>query len=460
MAKPLPQEIKKTAAENIAVEKDAALNKTIVDKAILNLNKVSQIKNFAQHPAFSRPLATYANHEYATPLFILRETLGGFVRHNILSLSASLSFYALFALIPLILLIFFLLSHLVFSSDYAIVKLAILTGNLVPDFSNKIMTEVYSATQTKAAWGALGVFVLLWTITPLAANMRSAFYTIAAMIEAPSYFRRKIKDVVSVLGILLLFFLFTFAGFMIEKIVRFLASHLPILEVSIVGSISTLLLTTLLIAVFYKVFFPMRITFRQLFLGASLTALLWFLMRPAFGLFLSINENYGAIFGSMKAMFVSITWLYLNFAVFLLGSELIATLRKKDVLLLKGLFSGLPSKSNYIETLMRRYGVTLHQNEMVYARGNTERNLYYVVEGTVNLIQNDAVLRELNAGDYFGETAMLSEKPTTADAFVASAEARIIVIYAEYIDAMMTDEPRVVMQLLKRMAARLETSFN
>ncbi|MES2636576.1 MAG: YhjD/YihY/BrkB family envelope integrity protein, partial [Pseudomonadota bacterium] len=381
-------------------------------------------------------------------------------RHNILSLSASLSFYALFALIPLILLIFFLLSHLVFSSDYAIVKLAILTGNLVPEFSNKIMTEVYSATKTKAAWGALGVFVLLWTITPLAANMRSAFYTIAAMIEAPSYFKRKVKDVLSVLGILLLFFLFTFAGFMIEKIIRFLASHLPILEINIVGSISTLLLTTFLIAIFYKIFFPLRVSLRHLFLGACLTALLWLLMRPAFGLFLSINENYGAIFGSMQAMFVSITWLYLNFAVFLLGSELIATLRKKDVLLLKGLFDGIHNKANYIETLMRHYGITLREGETIFARGNTERNLYYLIDGRVNLMANGEILRELSAGDYFGETAILSEKPTTTDAIVASNEARIIVIYAEYIDEMMADEPRVVMQLLKRMATRLQNSFN
>jgi len=453
LAKPLPQDFKPASAEKISVEDNLALNKAMA-------NKLSRIKNLAQHPAFLKPLAAYSNHEYATPLFVLRETLGGFTRHNILSLSASLSFYALFALIPLILLIFFLLSHLVFSSDYAIVKLAILTGNLVPEFSNKIMTEVYSATQTKAAWGALGVFVLLWTITPLASNMRSAFYTIATMVEAPSYFRRKIKDVLSVLGILLLFFLFTFAGFMIEKIVRFLALHLPVLEINIVGSISTLLLITLLIAVFYKIFFPMRIAFTHLFLGASLTALLWLLMRPAFGLFLSINENYGAIFGSMKAMFVSITWLYINFAVFLLGIELIATLRKKDVLLLKGLFNGMPNKSNYIETLMRRYGHTLRQGETIYARGNTERNLYYVVDGSVNLVDNGKVVRELNAGDYFGEMAMLSEKPTMADAIIASPEARIIVIYAEYVDTMMSDEPRVAVQLLKRMAARLQNSFN
>ncbi len=441
MAKPLPQET--SSAKQNAID-----------------SKILAMKNLAHHPAFSKPMAAYASHEYATPLFVLRETLGGFARHNILSLSASLSFYALFALIPLILLIFFLLSHLVFSSDFAIVKLAILTGNLVPEFSNKIMVEVYSATQTKAAWGALGVFVLLWTITPLAANMRSAFYTIASMVEAPSYFKRKIKDVLSVLGILLLFFLFTSAGFVIEQVIRFLANHLPILEINLVGSISTFLLTTSLIAVFYKVFFPMRVAFKHLWLGAGLTAILWLLMRPAFGLFLSLNENYGAIFGSMKAMFVSITWLYLNFAVFLLGSELIATLRKKDVLLLKRLFNGAPIKANYIDTLMNRYGLTLKKDDAIFERGNTERNLYYVVEGSIQLIQNGVVIRELDAGDYFGEMAMLSEKPAVADAVVSSTQARIIVIDAESIDAMLSDEPRVAMQLLKRMAARLQQSFS
>ena len=428
--------------------------------AFINSEKLAKIKNLVRHPALDKSISAYANREYATPLFVLRETLAGFARHNVFGMSASLSFYALFALIPLVLLIFFLLSHLVFSSDYAIVKLAILTGNLVPEFSSKIMVEVYSATQTKAAWGALGLFVLLWTITPLASAMRSAFYTISSMVEAPSFFKRKFKDVVSVLGILLLFFLFTSAGFVVEKVIRFIAVHLPIAELNIIASFSTLLLTALLLTVFYKVFFPMRVAFAHLLLGALLTALLWLLMRPAFGLFLSINKDYGAIFGGMKTMFVSITWLYINFAVFLLGTELISTLRKKDVLLLKGLFSGSPNKANYIETLMRRYGHILRQGEYIFERGNSERNLYYLVDGKINLSNNGAVLREIGAGDYFGELAMLTKQPTTSDAIVASDEARIIVIYAENIDSMLEDDPKIAMQLLKRMAGRLQTNYS
>ena len=427
------------------------------DKPSDKLKKLEQIK---QHPAWHKPRDAYAKQEYATPLFVLRETLGGFARHNVLGLSASLSFYALFALIPLILLIFFSLSHWVFSSDYATVKLAILIGNLVPDFSNQIMLEVYKATQTKAAWGALGLFILLWTITPLARAMRSAFYTIASKVEKPSFFIGKFKDMLSVLGILLLFFLFTFAGFIIEKVLRFLAVHLPILQFNLISSISTFLLTTLLIAIFYKIFFPMRVAFVHLLLGAALTALLWLLMRPAFGLFLSINPNFGAVFGGMKAIFVSITWLYINFAVFLLGTELISTLRKKDVLLLRGLFDGIPNKANYIDTLMRRYGLSLRRGEYIFERGNTERNLYYLAEGAVNLSNHGIIVRELKADDFFGELAVLTEQPTTTDALVASDEARIIVIYAENIDTMLVDEPRVAMQLLKQMANRLQSNLN
>ncbi len=428
--------------------------------ALINPEKLAKIKNLARHPALDKPMNAYARQEYATPLFVLRETLAAFVRHNIFGISASLSFYALFALIPLVLLIFFLLSHLVFSSDYTIVKLAILMGNLVPEFSSKIMVEVYSATQTKAAWGVLGLLVLLWTITPLASAMRSAFYTIASKVEVPSFFKRKLEDVISVLGILLLFFLFTSAGFVIESSIRFLAAHLAASQLNLIGTLGTLLLTTLLIAIFYKVFFPLRIAFVHLLLGAFLTALLWLIMRPAFGLFLSINPNYGAMFGGMKTMFVSITWLYLNFAVFLLGTELISTLRKKDVLLLKGLFDDAPNKANYIEALMSRYGIVLRRGEYIFERGNTERNLYYLVDGTVHLTSGDKILRELNSNDYFGEMAILTQKPTTADAVVASDEARIIVIYAENIDTLLADEPKVAMRLLKHMASRLQNSYS
>lgn len=411
--------------------------------------------------AINLPREAYARQRYNTPLFVLHEMFNAFQRHNIFGLSASLSFYAMFALIPLVLLMFFLLSHLVFSSDYAIVKLAIVTGNLVPQLSSAIMVEVYNASKQQAAWGALGLFVLLWSVTPLASSMRSAFYNITTLVEAPSFVQRKIKDIFAILGMLLLFFLFTFAGLMLEKVIIFIGANNQLLEHGILATIISLTMTTLLIAAFYFVFFPVRLHIKHIFIGALFTAILWLLMRPAFTLFLSVNQSYGSVFGGMKNVFISITWLYFNFAVFLLGTELIATLRKKDVLLLKGLFddsapTALEKKSNYVQKLMQRYGKTYHNGEFIFHAGDDTHQLYYLLSGQVQLWQHGNVIRTIEAGDYFGEMAMLSNTPTIADAIVASEHADVILIRTDNIETLLLDEPKVAMRFLRQLASRLQ----
>ncbi|HQS38018.1 MAG: cyclic nucleotide-binding protein [Methylotenera sp. 24-45-7] len=411
--------------------------------------------------AINLPRDAYANQRYNTPVFVLFEMFKAFQRHNAFGLSASLSFYAMFALIPLVLLMFFLLSQLVFSSDYAIVKLAIITGNLVPQLSSAIMVEVYNTANQKAAWGALGLFVLLWSITPLASSMRAAFYNIASLVEAPSFVKRKVKDIFAILGMLLLFFLFTFAGLMLEKVLAFLGASNQLLEHGILATLISLILTTILIATFYLAFFPVRLNVRHIIIGALFTAILWLLMRPAFTLFLSVNQSYGALFGGMKNLFISITWLYFNFAVFLLGTELIATLRKKDVLLLKGLFENnitnqLTGKVNYIKRLMQSYGKTYNKDDYVFRYGDTSYQLYYLLSGEIQLIHNGKLLRSIAPGSYFGEMAMLSNTPTIADALVASETADVIIINTDNIETLLLDEPKVAMQFLRQLANRLQ----
>ncbi|MSP86032.1 MAG: YihY family inner membrane protein [Methylotenera sp.] len=412
--------------------------------------------------AMNKPREAYAKHRYNTPLFVLHEMLDAFRRHNTLGLSASLSFYAMFALIPLVLLLFFLLSQLVFSSDYATVKLAIIMGNLVPKFSSAIMLDVYNTAQQKAAWGAAGLFVLLWAVTPLAGAMRSTFYTIATLAEAPSFIRRKLKDLVAVIGMLLLFFLFTFAGLMLEKVIGFLGSSQQFSQYGIVTVLTSLTLTTLLIAAFYFAFFPVRLYIKHIFIGAVFTSILWLLMRPAFTLFLSVNESYGSVFGSMKNLFISITWLYFNFTVFLLGTELIATLRKKDVLILKGLFSDTPTdnalklQSNYLKKLLQRYGRTYQHGGYIFNQGDLTRNLHYLVNGQVQLVRLGKVIRTIDAGGYFGEMALLSNMPTIADAIVSSAQADVVIIYPDNIETLLLDEPKVAMKFLRQLATRLQ----
>ena len=71
-------------------------------------------------------------------------------------------------------------------------------------------------------------------------------------------------------------------------------------------------------------------------------------------------------------------------------------------------------------------------------------------------MQQNKVIRTIQAGDYFGELALLTNMPTIADAVVTSEQANVVLIYPDNIETLLLDEPKVAMQFLRNMAARLQ----
>lgn len=399
--------------------------------------------------------AKLERHRYSTPRFVLRQALNAFSRHNGFGLSASLSFYALFALIPMALLIFFLLSHFAVSSSYAIVKLSILISHLMPKYSHRIMIEVYNISKHEAIWGVFGMLALLWVSTPLAGAVRNAFFTIAGVSEPRSFARRNIEDVFGVLGILALLFLFSFSGLTLEKSLDTFRD-LPWLF-SLMQWSGSLLASALLITLLSRTFYPGDVRWSHLFIGSLVTASLWSAMRPAFSLFLLINHSYGEVFGGMKNLFLSIGWLYFCFAVLLLGIEIIAALHKRQVLMLRGLFmQAPPDTALYHQRLMSQFGRVYQKKDIVFSTGESDRDMFFVLSGNVTVQQGTNTIRELNAGDYFGEMAFLTGERRTADAYVASETAHLVVISPENLEALLLEEPTVSVSFLRKMAIRLQ----
>ena len=415
-----------------------------------------KIKNLAQQGLSASQLAI-DNHRYSKPVFIFKAALSGFARHNSFNLSASLAFYALFALIPMALLSFFLLSHLVVSSHFAVEKLNALLMNLMPKYNRRIMIEVYNIAKHQAAWGFFGLFALLWAATPLASALRSALFTIAQTPEPPSYLRRTVEDILAVLGILILLFLFTFSGMMLEKPLAFI-NELP-WAAKFIRYFTSIGLTGVFIALFVQVFSPGIARWSHALIGSLVTALLWSAMQPAFSLFLMTNQSYSTLFGGMKNLFLSISWLYYAFMAFLLGVEIIIALKKSEMLMLRGLFTEKPDDMDaFHEHLMQHFGHTYQKNELIYKAGESDNALYYIVSGEIAIEQSGKSQPILTANNYFGETGFLVNTPRQNDAKVVSDTAKILVVHPEQMNSLISEDPSVASQLLKNMAQRLETN--
>jgi len=108
--------------------------------------------------------------------------------------------------------------------------------------------------------------------------------------------------------------------------------------------------------------------------------------------------------------------------------------------------------------LMARYGHEFRLGDVVFNQGDEGHDLYYVVSGNIDLVSDGRVIRKLQAGDYFGEMALLTNTPRIADALIASEQAEIVVISAENIETLLLSNANVAMNFLKQMATHLQNS--
>ncbi|PWQ83542.1 hypothetical protein DKY64_21810, partial [Stenotrophomonas maltophilia] len=63
--------------------------------------------------------------------------------------------------------------------------------------------------------------------------------------------------------------------------------------------------------------------------GSLAATMLWLGGTAGFGVYVSNFGNYGATYGSLSAVIVMLTWLWLSAFVFLLGAELNAELERQ-----------------------------------------------------------------------------------------------------------------------------------
>ena len=389
--------------------------------------------------------------------FIAKEVLSGCHRHNFLAFNASISFFTLFALIPLILLIFFFLSQWLASSSFALSHLANLTSHLLPEMNERIMNEVYKVSSSKASWGVLWIMVLFLAATPLTASLRNGFANILSLPSKNTFFKNKIKDIFSVITIMLLFFIYIFVDIFLLQASSVFAEYIPIIKKIYFSSVTSLILLILVVTIFFNLYFPIKIKKKHLIIGAVLTSLSWYSLSYFFDFFINASSFYGTFFGGMRGLFISLIWLYLNTASLLLGAELIAALHKKEILLLKQLFI-IKHIHRYpvINDLMKLFGHKYKKNKVLFNEGDHDQRLFFVIEGEISITKKGKDLETINSGDYFGELSLLNKIPRVASAEVISDWARIIIISETQMRKILAEDHQVAIYFLSNMARKLQ----
>ncbi len=387
-----------------------------------------------------------------TSALVAAESFKSFQVNKDLQKAATAAYYSFLAMIPLGLLVLGIAGRLVASSETAMAGLEGVAGRLSPVAAPVVLREV-AALARQRTWGAVSLLVFFWSVTPLAAALRSAFGDMFRSRAARPFWSAKLRDVSSVLVLAALLVLLTLDrayGAALGAWFARLPGPLPAAHAGVLLALALAALVSI-----YSLLVPVRLRWGSLLIGAVVALLLLALVGPAFALLLRINPAYGYVFGSLKMVFLLFIWIYYSFAALLFGTEVMANVWRRDALVLRRLLTAPPAALKP-GALLNRHVRRYPQGAVICREGEPGDAMFFILSGEVALSREGRPLRTLPAGAYFGELAMLIETPRTATAVAAAPEAVLAVIARANFEIVLGENPPIMLAMLRELAARLK----
>jgi membrane protein len=267
------------------------------------------------------------NHELdpKQPLVRLRLLLahvwGHFREDRCLEEAASLSYTSLLALVPLLAVIFGIVSAFPVFNEWSDTLRGFIFENLVPAVGSQVETYITSFLDSISSLTLPGTIVLIITALLLMFRIEVAFNLIWRVKKSRGLTNRIVMYwAVLTLGPIL-------AGAAIalsaQKVFVFLG-----LEGGVAGGwsqLGTFVLGWMAFSMMFVLVPNRHVKFRDAIAGALLTALLFELARAGFVTYVR-NANYNAIYGALATIPIFLFWLYIVWSVILFGASLAASL--------------------------------------------------------------------------------------------------------------------------------------
>lgn len=260
----------------------------------------------------------------------ITSTLAEFNDDHVPRMAAALSYYALFSAAPLLIIIVGVAGILIgrdAAQQQVLLQLRAIVGDQLAEFihdlaaqmpkpsTGLIATLVGAGTLFIGAYGVLNalqaIFHTIWDVRPPSINNRVAFLV-----------ARIWPLVLVVVGLLMITLLVVF------NLVVDAANNLFGINLIGSGALEALLSDAGFIAIFFVTFAltyrflpPVRLAWRDVWIGALVSAVLFGLGRFVLDWYLT-TFGIGSIFGAAASFVVFLVWIYYSAHIFLIGAEM------------------------------------------------------------------------------------------------------------------------------------------
>jgi len=286
------------------------------------------------------PRVPPAGFRFADTGKLLGETLEALYRHNSPRLGASLAFYTLLSLAPLLIVVIAVAS-LVFGRTAAEGEIVWKIGDVAGREGAEVIQQLLEGAR-KPASGFLattfGLLTLFLGATAVVSELRDTLNTIWGIQLHESQWSsgivrilwERVLSFVMVLGVGFLLLVSLIVNAWLAAVGLLFSGFLPMSEFVLRGLTSAVSFVVIagLCALIYKVMPNVELKWRDVAAGATLTSVLFSLGKLLIGLYLS-KTNLGSTYGAAGSLVVLLVWVYYSSQIFLLGAEFTQVLSRR-----------------------------------------------------------------------------------------------------------------------------------
>jgi membrane protein len=272
---------------------------------------------------------------------LVRETIDGWQRDNVTRLSAALAFYTIFSLAPLLIIVVGLVDvaiHQVVALEIGVQidragvqdRIAIEVQDLIGPRGEALVRTIFEDSEGAEAGrlaAIIGAVTLLVGATGVFAELQAALNKVWK-VESPALtgvFTLVRARLLSFAMILIIGFLLL-VSLLLSVILSALSDYLIVLMpemlylMSFLNFTLSIIIITVLFAMIYKYLPDARITWRDVWIGSFVTALLFTLGKTLIGIYLG-NAPFGAAYGAASSLAIILVWVFFSAQIVLLGAE-------------------------------------------------------------------------------------------------------------------------------------------
>ena len=260
---------------------------------------------------------------------LLRDTISEWQFNEVSLLAASLAYYTVFSLAPLLIIVMMIVGA-IFGEEAAKEQIVARMTELVGGQAAEVIATAITNMRTDATGGPFRLIFslgfLLFGASGIFAQIQDALDRIWEVEPAPkqkifNFLRKRLLSFAMILVIAFLLLVSFISNTILAAFVDVLNTIVPGYGYwwQLLSLLLTFGVTTFIFGAIFTILPDAEISWRNTVVGAVITAILFLIGQSLFGLFLR-QSNFGSAYGVAGSFVILITWVYYAAQVLLLGA--------------------------------------------------------------------------------------------------------------------------------------------